>query len=167
MIKNYLLVSSSELRSLLSNRENFGCLGASAKKKMRPARACGPHRATVEQQSSGLEQPKLGQRRYAIIEADLLNDLAVDHLQHRGASEAHLAASRGWKAADQEILEGRTRMGATTFPLADDVVALGNQIRGAPEIEIGEGGAEIGYERLDIVAAATGFMQRVFEQHVR
>src|SRR4029077_7937101 len=58
-------------------------------------------------------------------------------------------------------------MGATTFPLTDDIVALGDKVRRAPEIEIGESGAEIGHERLDVGAAAARFMQRIFEQHVR
>src|SRR5262245_53135932 len=58
-------------------------------------------------------------------------------------------------------------MGAATLPLTDDVVALGDQIRRAPEIEIGECGTEIGHERLDVGTAAARFMQRVFEQHVR
>jgi hypothetical protein len=58
-------------------------------------------------------------------------------------------------------------MGATAFPLTDDIVALGDKIRRAPEIEIGECGTEIGHERLDVVATAAGFMQGVFEQHVR
>src|SRR5215831_1501231 len=31
--------------------------------------------------SDGLDQPKLGQRGHAVVEADLLDDLAVDHLQ--------------------------------------------------------------------------------------
>src|SRR5262249_33510113 len=56
---------------------------------------------------------------------------------------------------------------AATFPLPDDVVALGDQIRRAPEIEIGECGTEIGHERPDVGTAAARFMQRVFEQHVR
>ena len=57
-------------------------------------------------------------------------------------------------------------MGAATFPLTDDVVALGDQIGRAPEIEIGERGAEVGHERLDVVAAAAGLVQRIFQQHV-
>ena len=39
--------------------------------------------------SGGLEQAELGQRGDAVVEADLLRDLAVDHLQHRCAGEAH------------------------------------------------------------------------------
>src|SRR6516162_10264684 len=145
---------------------------------MRPhAQTCGPH-STLEgcdatiggswrvARSGRLDQLKLGQRGHAIVEANLLNDLAADYLQHRRAREVHLPAGRSRHAADQEVIEGRTCMGATTFPLTDDIVALGDKIRSAPEVEIGECGPEIGHERLDVVAATSGFMQRVFEQHV-
>src|SRR5262249_35424437 len=103
--------------------------------------------------SGGLDQPKLGQRGHAIVETDLLDDLTLDHLQHRGAGEVHLPAGRSGKAADQEVVERWTRMGAPAFPLTDDIVALGDKIRRAPEIEIRECGTEIGHERLDISAA--------------
>ena len=53
--------------------------------------------------------------------------------------------------ADQEILERRTRMGAATFPLTDDVVALSDQVCGAPEIEVGERRSEIAHERPDVL----------------
>src|SRR6516165_8776774 len=58
--------------------------------------------------SGCLDQSKLGQRGHAVVEAYLFDDLAVDHLQHRGAGEVHLAAGRSRKTADQEIIEGRT-----------------------------------------------------------
>src|SRR5262249_37754082 len=58
-------------------------------------------------------------------------------------------------------------MRAAAFPLADDVVALGDQIRGAPEIEVRECRTEIRHERLDVGTAAAGLVQRVFQQHVR
>jgi hypothetical protein len=87
--------------------------------------------------SGDLDQPKLRQRGHAVVKADLLYDLAVEHLQHRRAGEVHLAAGRSREAANQKVVEGWTGMGAPTFPLTDDVVALGDQIRRAPEIEIG------------------------------
>ena len=74
--------------------------------------------------SGGFDQPKLGQRGHAVVEADLLHDLAVDHLQHRGAGEVHPAAGRSRETADQKIVERRAPMGATAFPLTDDVVAV-------------------------------------------
>src|ERR1700756_320799 len=113
-----------------------------------------------------LKHPELGQCGDAVIETDLLDNLAVHDLEHRSAREVHLAARRSRKAADQEIAERRAGVGATALPLTDDIVALGDQVRGAPEVEIGERGAEIGHERLDVGAAAPGLMQRIFEQHV-
>src|SRR5258705_38172 len=58
-------------------------------------------------------------------------------------------------------------MRAAAFPTADDVVALGNEVGSAPEIEIGERLAKAGHERLDIFAAAPWRVQRVLQEHVR
>jgi hypothetical protein len=69
--------------------------------------------------SGGLDQPKLGQRGHAVVEADLLSDLAVEHFQHRGAGEVHFAAGRGRETADQKVVEGRACMGTAAFPLTD------------------------------------------------
>ena len=65
--------------------------------------------------SGRLDQPKLGQCGHAIVEADLLDNLAVDHLQNRSAGKVHFPTGGGREAADEEVIEGRTRMGATTF----------------------------------------------------
>ena len=59
---------------------------------------------TAQHRSGGFKQPKLSQCSHAIIETDLLSDLSIDHLQHRGAGEMHLAPGRCRQAADQEIL---------------------------------------------------------------
>ena len=101
---------------------------------------CGPHLPPTGGllRSSGFDEPKLGQCSHAVVETDLLGDLPVDHLQYRGAGEVHLAAGRGRQATDQEVVERRTLMGTATFPLTNDVVALGDQVCGAPEIEVGE-----------------------------
>jgi hypothetical protein len=56
---------------------------------------------------------------------------------------------------------------ATAFPLPDYMVALGDQIGSAPEIQIREGGAKLGGEFLHGLAAAEGRMHRVFEADVR
>jgi hypothetical protein len=82
------------------------------------------------------------------------------------AGEVHLSAGRGRQAADEEVVEGRTRMRAAAFPLADDIVALGDQVGGAPEVEVGECSPEVGHERLDVGAAAPGFVKGILEQHV-
>src|SRR5882724_11190890 len=102
-------------------------------------------RTTCEPRSSGesmvrmpfrsgcrLEQFELSQRGNAVIETDLLDDLAVDDLQHRRTREVHLATRRRRKATDQEIVERRPGVGAAAFPLTDDIIPLGDQISGAP-----------------------------------
>src|SRR5689334_3905877 len=93
--------------------------------------------------SGGFDQAELGQRSYAVVQADLLHDPSVRHLQHRGARELHLAAGRGREGANEEIFEGRPGVAPAAFPLADDVVTLRNQVRRTPEIEIRERGTEI------------------------
>src|SRR5712672_903384 len=52
------------------------------------------------------------------------------------------------------------------LPLADHVVALGDQVSRAPEVQVRESGAELGGELPDFLAAAAGGMQRVFEADV-
>src|SRR5262249_29280922 len=41
------------------------------------------------------------------------------------------------------------------------------QVRGAPEVEIGESLPEIRHEGFDIVSSTARFMQRILQQHVR
>ena len=79
----------------------------------------------------------------------------------------HLAAGRSRQTTDQEIFERRTRMGAATLPLADNVVALCDQVCGAPEVEVRKRRPEVRHERLDVVTAAARFVQRILQQHVR
>ena len=57
-------------------------------------------------------------------------------------------------------------MRAAAFPLADDIVAFGDQVRGAPEVEIRERRTEIGHERLDVVTATARFVQGILQEHV-
>src|SRR5207302_639600 len=58
-------------------------------------------------------------------------------------------------------------MSATTFPSTDDIIALGDEIGSAPELEVWEGGAEIEYKIPHVLSTATRRMQRILEQHVR
>ena len=87
-------------------------------------------------------QTELRQGGDAIVEPDLLDDLAVDQLQHGRSRKLHLAAGVGRQAADQEVIESGTGVRAASFPTADDVIAFGDQIGRAPEIEIGKRRAE-------------------------
>ena len=43
---------------------------------------------------------------------------------------------------DGHVVEGGPGVGAAAFPLADDVVALGDRVGRAPELEVGEHGPE-------------------------
>ena len=118
--------------------------------------------------STGLEEAELGKCRDAIIETDLLDNFAVLETQDSGASEVHLPTGRGRQRADaKEIAEGRAGVRAAACPLADDIVAFGDQVRGAPELEIWERSPEVGHEGLDGVTAAAWWVERVLHQHVR
>ena len=79
-------------------------------------------------------------RRNPVIQADFLDDPAVLELEGSDAGEVHLPARVGGQAASEKVLEGWA--GAAAFPLADNVVALGDEISRAPELEVGESNAE-------------------------
>src|SRR5262249_31564290 len=51
-------------------------------------------------------------------------------------------------------------------PLPDHIFALGDEISGAPEIQVREGRAKLGGELLHVLTAAAGRMHRVFETDV-
>jgi hypothetical protein len=57
-------------------------------------------------------------------------------------------------------------MGPATFPSTDDVIALGDEIGRAPELEVRERGAEIHHETPYLLATPTWSMQRILQQHV-
>src|SRR5207245_4637250 len=52
------------------------------------------------------------------------------------------------------------------FPAADHVVALGDEVRSAPKVEVRECFTEPSHESLDICVAATRRMQRILQEHV-
>jgi len=85
----------------------------------------------------------LNKRLHAIVEADLFEDLSVFELQHRDAGKVHLTTGVGGQAAGEEVFERRTRVGAAALPLADDVVALGDEVCSTPEVQVRERGAEV------------------------
>ena len=84
------------------------------------------------------EHPELGQGGDPVIETDLLDDLAVRELKDGNAGEVHLAARVAGHVAGEEVHERCTRVGAAALPLADDVVALGDEVGRSPEIQVGE-----------------------------
>ena len=57
-------------------------------------------------------------------------------------------------------------MDSAAFPSADDVVAFRDQIRSAPEVEIGERFPEVRHERLDVFTATARFVERILQEHV-
>src|ERR1700680_1652439 len=115
----------------------------------------------------GGDEAKLLQRFHAIVEPDLFDDLSALETQYRRSSEVHLATCRHRQRPNEEIARRGTGMCAAAFPATNDVVAFGDQIRGAPEVEIGEGLAEIGHEGFDVITAASWLVQQVVEQHIR
>jgi len=58
-------------------------------------------------------------------------------------------------------------MSAAAFPSTNDIIALGDEIGSAPELEVREGGAEIEHKIPHVLPTATRRMQRILEQHVR
>src|SRR3954447_14559155 len=103
----------------------------------------------------------------AVIQPDLLRDSTARHAQHRRPSKAHLATRTRGKRPDDEVVEGRTSVRPTAFPATDNIITLGDQVRSAPEVQIREGVAECGHERLDIVLAAARRVQRILQKDIR
>src|SRR5262249_26647962 len=109
--------------------------------------------------SGALEDAELLKRGHSIIEADLLCDSAVFDTEHGRPGESHLPTGSRRKGADEEVAEGGAGVRPAAFPAADHVVALGDQVCGAREVEVRERLAEPGHELLYIVAAAARRMQ--------
>src|SRR6185503_17654558 len=66
----------------------------------------------------------------------------------------------------EEVAECRAVVRAAAFPASDDIIAFGDQVRGAPEVEIRKRLAKVLHERLDVGAVATRRVQRVLQQYV-
>src|ERR1700730_3743357 len=78
----------------------------------------------------------------------------------------HLASSRRRQRSDEKVAESGTGVCATTFPSAYHVLTLGNKVSRSPEIQVRKCFAEPCHERLDVLAAATRFVERILQQHV-
>jgi hypothetical protein len=90
-----------------------------------------------------VDESELLQGAHAVVQADFLNDLAIFEAEHGRAGEAHFPAGRRRQRTNEEIAECRTGMCAATLPAADYIVALGDEISSAPEVEIRERFAEV------------------------
>src|SRR5260221_4544770 len=55
--------------------------------------------------SGSLHKTELRQRRHAIVQTDLFNDLAVFEAKHGRAGEAHLPAGRCGRRSDEAVAE--------------------------------------------------------------
>src|SRR4051794_6071817 len=102
--------------------------------------------------STGADQTELGERGHAVVKTLFLDEPAVLQAQHRRAGEMHLAGWGGRPGPGQEVVELRPGVSAAAFPATDDMVAFRDQVRRAPEVEVRKSLAEIGHERLDVVA---------------
>src|ERR1700709_2581484 len=89
--------------------------------------------------SGSAHETKLLERGHAIVQTDLLCDLAILQAQHGRAAEAHLPAGSRWQGSDEKITEGWAGMRSPTFPATDHVVALGDQVGSAREAEVRKG----------------------------
>src|ERR1700754_2466438 len=112
------------------------------------------------------DEAELPEGRDAVVEAELFGDLAVDDLDHGGPCELHLPARVRRQGADGEVVERGAGVGPAALPLPDHVVALGDEVGGRAEAEIGERLAEREGELADLVAAAERRVERVLEADV-
>src|SRR5690348_14197109 len=78
----------------------------------------------------------------------------------------HLPASRCRQRSDKKITESRTSVGAAAFPTTDHIVALGDKVGSAPEVEVWKRCPESGHEGFDVVTPAAWLMQRILQKHV-
>src|SRR5260370_40768738 len=92
--------------------------------------------------SGRTQEAQLLEGRHAIVETNLLGDLAVLDAKHGRSREVHLAAGPGRQRPDEKIAERRASVRAAALPTTDHAVALGDEVRGAVELEIGERLAE-------------------------
>jgi hypothetical protein len=58
------------------------------------------------------------------------------------------------------------RLRTTAFPPANYIIALGNELGRAPEIEVRKRLSEFGHKRLEVGRALTRRMQRILQEHV-
>src|SRR5215471_21119382 len=91
-------------------------------------------------------QSELMERRHAVVQSNLLCDLTVLQPQDRHSSESHHPTGRLRQGSREEVAVRRTGMCATAFPATDHVVAVGDEVAGSPEVEIGKRFTEDGDE---------------------
>ena len=110
---------------------------------------------------------ELPQHGDAVVEAELFGDQPVLDLEDGDAGKPHRLAAVGRQRSDRHVVEGVAGLGATALPLADDVIALGDQVGRPGEAEVRERRAELRRERPNLVTTAARGVQRVLEADVR
>src|SRR3954462_13163631 len=78
-------------------------------------------------------EAELRQRRHAVVEADLLGDLAVLDAKDRRSGKPHLPAGARRERTLKKVTEGRAAVRATAHPTTDDEVAFRDEVRSARE----------------------------------
>src|SRR5262249_8984642 len=127
----------------------------------------GPATARLVMRSGRRDQPELLKHGNAVVEADFLGDEPVLDLQYGGSGEPHRLARGGRQRPDRHVVECRTGVRAAAFPLAYHVVPLGDEVSGAPEVQVREGPAGLLGEGPDLPAAPARRGQRVLEADIR
>src|ERR1700738_2938723 len=115
----------------------------------------------ARKESRCADEAKLLQGRYAIVKTDFLEDLSILEFQHGRACEFHLAAGVGRQRSRQEVAERLPGMRTASFPSTDDVVVLRDEIRSAPEVEIGKRLPKVRHKRLDVFTAPARLVERI------
>jgi hypothetical protein len=96
----------------------------------------------------------------------LLGDPPPLEAENGCSRELHLSTRSSRNRTHAEIAEGRTGVGTTTLPSANDVVAFCDEIANTPEIEIGKGIAKLGHKFRDGCAPSLWLMHRVVHEYI-
>jgi len=96
----------------------------------------------VPSRSGGFQDTKLHERGDPVVESDF-RDLAVLDTEDGRTREVHLPTGCRRQLASEKIAERRSGVGPATFPSTDDMIALGDEIGSAPELEVRKRGAEV------------------------
>src|SRR5215472_14237468 len=126
----------------------------------------GDHTRSSPFRSGSFQDAKLLKRGHPVVEANFLCDLAVLDAEHGCAREPHLPARCRWQGAHEEVAEGGSGVRAAAFPATHHIVTLGDEVRGAPEVKVGERRTELHHKVPHVVATTARSMERVLKKHI-
>src|SRR5215469_8443337 len=109
----------------------------------------------AELPSDGFPDTQLLKRRGPVVQPDFLGDFAVLDAQDGGSRKVHLPARRRRERADEEISESGSGVRTAALPSAHDIITLGDEIGGAPEVQVRERGPETLHEVPHVLATPT------------